>query len=171
MKRFLFSLIIILFVALIQNCTGQVKGITSTKDSSKQVVADEKTRAISQLSDYFIFWEVFRKAIIENDTVKLKELTNFPLKAHGYQDSDPIIEVSKDDFLKVFNKCLKEQTVVDKIDGSILEHIKRLSNLRLSNELVTEEAYLSWQRVGNMEFEKLNNKWMLTAIYIDTNKK
>jgi len=168
MKVLFFAYVIFGFVcSYLYSCDQSNKNFTTIYSQNQNNQCTKKTTN-DELANFVTFWEKFRKAVIVMDSVELKQLAIFPLTVKGYQDWDPTIKVEKNNFMKYFNKCLNEQTVIDKISGTNLDHIKRLSEIKKSEEFGVNDVNLKWQRVGNMEFEKINSTWKLTQIYTDT---
>jgi len=102
------------------------------------------------------FWVIFRNAVIENDTIKLVQLTKFPLETRGPQDSDPIVKYDSKNFIIVFQKYLKQDSGLGIDNETQLDLIKRLDiyNKNESKYNIPEE---NWVRVGNLKFTKNGN--------------
>lgn len=113
------------------------------------------------------FWKLFRKAVLDNDTIKLMELTRFPLDSHGRLDSDPQPKISQSDFLYYFRISMTEHTGRSREQETNLDHLKRTEQLD-SDKYVTIHG--DWCRVTSMDFRKTDDGWKLTRIYFDTAK-
>ena len=131
---------------------------------------DEKSNPL-QLSDSTLgfqsFWKEFRSAVLSSDSVKLTKMTKFPLSTHGNQDTDPQPDIDEKAFYKVFNLYLNRNTVF--YNGSYernIDEIQRIPEVKIK----LDSGIDTWQRVGDMEFEKGIKGWQLTRIYIDTNE-
>jgi hypothetical protein len=108
------------------------------------------------------FWLTFRKAVIENDTLKIAELTRFPFETRGEMDTDPIVKFDRTNFFKVFKVYLGQETYWNENEGFIssLEEIKRLTIIDSST------VHENWTRVGDLEFEKIDGNWKLVFAYL-----
>jgi len=131
--------------------------VTSYADNSK-TIAEE---------DFQLFWNAFRQAILDNDSVRLVKMTNFPLKSHGNLDDDPQPLIAKGKFYQFLQKCLNEQTGMTPNNETNLDYIKRTINL-VDDRYYTHQT--DWCRVSSFEFQKIENNWKLTLIYFDTNE-
>ena len=118
-------------------------------------------------NDLQSFWKTFRRAVLENDTVKLSELTRFPLDSHGRLDSDPQLQISPDQFSYYFRISMNEHTGRSRERETNLDHLKRTEQLG-SGKYVTIQD--DWCRVTSMDFRKTDAGWKLTRIYFDTAK-
>ncbi|WKJ89956.1 hypothetical protein QZJ86_18410 [Methylomonas montana] len=114
------------------------------------------------------FWDQFRQAVKNNDKSKVAELTQFPLETRGPVDSDPIIPVSRDEFVtEVYDK------VMDQFQDSVVVGGKRIDkNLR---EAIVEKATLSakdqqsddFAFILSMQFKRIGGIWKLSRIYLE----
>ena len=130
---------------------------TSHADNSKTIVEE----------DFQLFWNAFRQAILDNDSVRLVEMTNFPLKSHGILDGDPQPLITKVNYNYFLHKCLNEQTGMTTNNETNLDYIKMTNNLA-DDRYNTIET--DWCRVTSFEFQKIEHNWKLTLIYFDTNE-
>jgi len=117
-----------------------------------------------QTSDFKLFWKEFRQAAIDSDSVRLMNMTQFPLKTHGDQDEDPKIDIDKNSFYKVFNIYLERKTVYY---NGVFQ--KNVDEIRRTLEPKKNDGNEKWMRIGDLTFNKIDNSWKLTLIYIDTN--
>jgi hypothetical protein len=162
--------IVIFFSCFILGCTNQNTNSddSSEQDSNRLLVEGKNQSELDKgISEFKLFWDEFRKAVLESDSTKLIQMTHFPLKTHGDQDEDPQIDLTSDDFKKVFQIYLNRKTVY--FNGTYernLDYIKRT----VEEEKNSNPALESWRRMGDMEFEKINGNWQLTLIYLDTNE-
>ena len=62
---------------------------------------DIKSHSDTLGNNFQKFWLTFRKAVIENDTLKIAELTRFPFETRGEMDTDPIVKFDRTNFFKV----------------------------------------------------------------------
>jgi len=117
--------------------------------------------------DLQTFWKRFREAVLRNDTLKLVELTRFPLGSHGRLDSDPQWQIPPEDFPYYFRISMTEHTGRSREPETNLDHLKRTDELH-SDKYVTIHG--DWCRVTSMDFNRTAGEWKLTRIYFDTAK-
>jgi hypothetical protein len=99
------------------------------------------------------FWKNFRLAILGSNWSKLDPLVKHPLKTRGDSDYDPVLEVTRDEFKRVFTLFLEsEQNLI--------------TDLEKANPYITE----SWVRIGDMEFTRESGTWYLSFIFLDLDK-
>ena len=157
---------IILFIAtlfFIISCNSQDQKVNNNlkTDSLKNNVNEIKeSLEPNNVINFQSFWNKYKEAIINNDSVSLINMTNFPLKARGFEDIDPQIDISKKVFFKVFNIFLK--TDVNDLNIDVIKNTTDVTKSVGYNEV--DEM----QRVGDMEFNKIGNTWKLSLIYLDT---
>jgi hypothetical protein len=128
-----------------------------TRNTDNEIRVDSSIHSENHLHDFNIFLGAFKKAVLESDSVALKSMTRFPLKTRGDLDTDPIIEYAEKDFIKIFNDFLQRPTGTN---------INNLNESQL--ELLTKTNYLEpaeSHRIGDMVFEKVDDKWNLVFIY------
>lgn len=118
--------------------------------------------------DFQPFWDQFRLAVENNDKNKVADLTQFPLETRGPDDSDPVISVSRDEFLiKVYDKAMNqfEDSVVigeKRIDMNLRESIVKKSTPSANDQQRADFAF-----VLSMNFKRIGGRWKLTRIYIE----
>jgi len=142
-----------------------------------QVSVDSGTNN-SQSKDGFsniaAFWGEFRNAVLSNDISKIEEAARFPIETRGPMDTDPIIKFKKDKFGEVFSIFLaKEAGVLGKTEFDFIKNSEKLE-FKNSEDYDKSGNYLksvrvegNHTRIGDMEFELVNNSWKLTFIYLD----
>ncbi|KAA9345523.1 hypothetical protein [Adhaeribacter soli] len=135
------------------------------KKSSVQATTAVKHKILEDTShtDFTLYWKSFRQAIIENDTAKIMALTQFPLETRGPFDGDPIVKYHKKYFPQLLSAYLKEENYLpgDTKPTSFFEQIKKTQTLE------PETIQENWARIGNLEFNKISNRWRLTFAYLD----
>ena len=134
--------------------------LTKTPNTHKDVVKVQQQTFIKP-------WEGFRQAVIEQDTAKISGFTKFPFETSGPMDSDPIIKYSQKDFSNVFKAFLAETVLdYDSLQGQVKE-INQFEVIRKT--IIPKKEYVtdSLARVGNLEFNKVNNRWYLTFAYLE----
>jgi hypothetical protein len=104
-----------------------------------------------------LFWAKFRNAVIANDYATLKSLTQFPLIVKGTLDSDPIKKYKNDQFIFIFKHYLKQSNTMEDI----------LETEKVPDQIYTAESQ-TIHRLSDMQFKKVNGKWELVLIYIET---
>lgn len=171
MKNFQLS---VLFITLISfSCVNKqsassVKVVKKNKKVLISKISNEKLVSVKESFDnqFFKFWKMFRKAVLENDTNKILNLTNFPFETRGPLDIDPIIKVEKLNFLNIFNKYLKQSS------GMQVEYESQLETIRKNQGASKKQnKYFSiqdkWSRAGDLEFRCIKGKWKLSFAYLD----
>ena len=152
--------VLLLFALFTLSCNN------ASKESQKTIDSFTKSQdKIEKPDDFQSYWIEFREAIIKSDSLKLLELTEFPLNSHGVMDEDPQILINKDNFYYFLKVCLNEDTGMSISSETMLDYIIKTTTL--------EEGRLyskvdDWCRVSSMEFKLINNKWKLTLIYFNT---
>ncbi|MFM2226102.1 MAG: hypothetical protein RJA07_2304 [Bacteroidota bacterium] len=140
-----------------------ILGCVRESTQNRSVIKNENS--IIQLEstsqkEFKIFWKKFRATIIKNDSTNIISLTQFPLETRGEMDSDSIIKYDKKDFAKVLHAFLYSTSGV--IQGSQLDEIIQTENP--DNKYVLKD----WARVTDFQFRRINGKWRLTFLYLNT---
>jgi hypothetical protein len=117
-----------------------------------------------------VFWIEFREAVLKNDTTQLINLTHFPLKIHGELDEDSILLIHENSFFSFFKKFLLRKSYFP--DGETnfndiksITHYDYIISIEIPENAGIFQETESWQRVGDLEFEKINNEWKLALVY------
>lgn len=105
--------------------------------------------------DFGAFWQVFRAAVLEKKWQVLTQMCNFPVTVKGVLDHDPVYQVDRRKFPKVFDQFLREGVFSANEE---LEYIKKTSKL-------TDDGR-PLRRVGDMLFRKTDRGWLLDALYM-----
>ncbi len=105
-------------------------------------------RRLLQVVAFSAFWDNFRAAILNQDTIKIIATTHFPFQTRGELDSDPVIEYSKDEFPFVLQTYLQQQEYTALNEQSEFELIKATTDVR------KEQQTGDWVRIGDMEFKE-----------------
>ncbi len=158
MKKVFGTLTIGLFVIL--GCQNSKTSNADNEVKADSLIADIEPEIIqskNHLYDFNIFLGAFKKAILDKDSVALKSMTRFPLKTRGDLDTDPIIEYVEKDFMNIFNDFLQRPT------GTNINDLNE-SQLELLTKTNDSEPG-DYHRIGDMVFEKVDDKWNLVFIY------
>ncbi len=146
----------------------QLSTSITNKQINKHAKIEEKNKVIisandkvNDHSDINIFWDNFRRAILEKDIEELKNLTSFPLGTRGPWDSNPIVRFEESKFENVINIFLEQDYNLE----PSFEYIKRMEILSFNERGPYKEG--DWVRIGDMEFNLIDNSWKLTFIYLD----
>ncbi len=108
------------------------------------------------------FWNIFRTAVLENDSTELDSLTDFPLIVKGILDSDTAKEIRRNKFKLVFEVYLKQTNGAN--TGTDSDEIRE-------KKMISEKDYdLSgaYIRISDMVFGRVKGNWKLIMIYIST---
>ena len=147
MKNYLFLTLLFLSSCILHNpTTVQSEILNNSVDKS-----------------FNIFWVEFRKAVIKNDTAKLITLTHFPLKVHGDRDEDSLIYLNANNFISFYKKFLLRSTFM--VKDSLITNFDYITNTEVAAKASLFQETESWKRVGDLEFEKIKNKWGLALLY------
>ena len=128
----------------------------SQKDS---VLSRRKIDTQNPESNFIVFWNKFRNAVLNHDTNTVISLTKFPFETHGLYDNDPIVKYDKENFYKVLNAYLNQGS--DMMEGeSELDYIK--------NTINPDSKYIidKWARVGDFQFKNIKGEWKLKFAYL-----
>ncbi|MGR8931824.1 MAG: hypothetical protein ACU836_14400 [Gammaproteobacteria bacterium] len=114
------------------------------------------------------FWDQFRQAVENHDKNKVADMTQFPLETRGPMDSDPIIPVSRDRFLKeVYDKAMAQ------FEDSVVVGGKRIEK-SLRDTILQKTALEARDRQGDdfafflsMQFKRIGGVWKLGRIYCE----
>lgn len=157
----LFSIAFILIFMGCQNNQPKQDLTSSLVDTSKNI---ETRESLKLPQNFNSFWTEFRNSALEMDTNTLFRSVNFPLEVIGREDNDPKFKISKDKFRLVFAEFLNTKTEMDYDDN------RNFLNVTIKAE--NYSGYLpdgtTFQRMNDMIFEKKDNKWKLTYIYLDS---
>jgi hypothetical protein len=155
------QIVLSVIIIILGACTSKISINDSMVNNPKEISND----SILIENDFKAFWNEFRKAVIQEDTLKLIELTNFPLKSHGMLDEDPQIIITKEKYFFYLNKYLHESTGMSFEKETNLDYIKRNAVLEKNRNCNMKKK---WCRIANLEFEKIGLTWKLSLIYFDT---
>lgn len=180
MKK-IFSLALIMFMI---SCGSNVKQENKTMfdNQSNNNISNPKTNVKSngdedkrkEQDDFLSFWIEYRDNVMKMDSNKLIDITKFPLTVRGHEDGDPILKISKSDFWNIFNVFLNtgggvlDINNLDDIATNNMDFIKRSPN---AENTLRYEQNSNYHHIGDNVFEKIDGKWMLTLIYLDTKNK
>ena len=162
MKCIFHLLIMITFVACISCSNSSVDDDSKSNNELNESINNELSETKDSLQ---LFWNEFRSAVMNEDSLTLMQLTQFPLNSHGILDDDPQISIGKDQFYYYFKICLNEQTGLSLDNETNFDYIKKVSIL---NEDMHFSRVDNWARISNFVFERLDGNWKLTQIYFDT---
>jgi hypothetical protein len=105
------------------------------------------------------FWLVFRRATLEKDWQKVKELTSFPLTVRGELDGDPIQRVGRAKFSKIFDRFLKE---------GVFSPNEQLEFIRNTTTIDSAVSSGDMCRIGDMIFKRTATGWRLNTLYMQS---
>ena len=115
----------------------------------------------TSIEDFISFWQTFRKAVINNDTTKIIELTHLPIQTRGPLDDDTVIEYNKKQFIYAFNTYLSQWNGQDLNGTTELSDIKK-AEIPKKTDVNGDEA-----RVGDLVFNRSEKKWRLVFAYLN----
>ena len=126
------------------------------------------TSAIAADEDLQQFWNQFRQAVEKNDKTRIAEMTQFPLETRGPVDSDRVIPVSRDRFVKeVYDKAMNqfENSIVvggKRVDMNLRKAILKKTTLALNDQQSADFAFIL-----SMQFKRIGGIWKLSRIYLE----
>lgn len=117
-------------------------------------------------SGYSQFWSTFRQAVLDNDKVKIVEMTRFPFEVRGPDDSDPVQPYDHHGFLSIYEK-LVAQPVFLPSDGKIIS--KTMRQLIDEKKEITPADHPTSDsfQVHQFEFRRIKGKWFFTRAYLE----
>ena len=109
--------------------------------------------------DFQVFWTGFRQDVLSKNWGSMIARVDFPLKTRASLDSDPLIDVSEEEFQRVFSAFLA---------GEDPSHFGE-NEETLIRRLISPNDYNdgSAVRIGDMKFIHRGDGWKLYWIYFD----
>ena len=104
------------------------------------------------------FWLEYREAILNSRKDYLRGHTRFPLNVWGHLDQDPKYSIEEELFDGVFELYLSTNHEVNK--DEIISTVD-------ATKLPRYDASDSNHFVGDLYFEWIDDKWVLTVMYLD----
>lgn len=156
--------IFVVFVLLFTSCqdhSTDKAGQKPASDSTTEGTASSSTKTELLNEDFAGFWEKFRTAVINNDTAQIIALTEFPFLARGPSDSDPTVEYSKKEFVKVFSAYLDQYNGQD-LEGNTEDYLIKKTELPKR-----EDVQADYARIGDLVFGKSGKDWKLVFAYLN----
>jgi len=117
--------------------------------------------AVESASDFNNFWEIFRAAVLANNTSHVKALTKFPLMIKGTLDEDKTILIKEADFDSAIETLLAQDTGLRKKPQTMSQFIKE--NKVIDDSLITKNEAV----VGNFRFIKISGNWYFVSAYTE----
>ena len=129
-NKFLFCFFVFIFCGCSEVVSKQEKNVVlhnKIKDDNLELV---------------LFWNNFKQAILEQDTLKLDSMIIYPLNVRGIYDDDPIIIINnKREIINIFNFFFKNSDFSD----------------------------FKNNKFDDIELKKMNKKWKIKLLYFNTN--
>jgi len=158
-------------ITILFSCSNSEKEQTTTQSSDSvnatpvrnQPVlskADSLNIANASNGEFAVFWPVFRRAVLNKDTLAVLQMTRFPFETRGESDTDPVIRFNQDDFFRVYRLLLSQWTGLH-VSGKQLDMIRTTTNTASINPTA------DWARVSAMEFQKVGGRWKLAFAYLN----
>ncbi len=113
-------------------------------------------------ADFKIFWQSFRKAVLEDNRNELMGLTNFPFETRGVLDSDPVLKHDQKWFLTHWPELIAIDPGLRPTEDSMRQLIERTVDVSRK-----ENPVEGWARVGDFEFKKLRGRWRFVHAYFE----
>jgi hypothetical protein len=150
---------IIIYFILLLLC-----GNTNCVTKNEYYTRDKLHHKKAETSEFQNFYSDFRKALIQNDSLALREMTNFPLEVWGFNDNDPKFKIDASQFMYFLNKSISISVEEDQSTG---KSINTLDLFKMNDSVPFQSDYSS-QSIGMLEFKKVDEFWKLYLIYTDT---
>lgn len=126
------------------------------------------TSCVNANEDFRPFWDQFRLAIENNDKNKVADLTQFPLETRGPDDSDPVISVSRDEFLaKGYDKTMNQFEDSVAVGGKAIDVNLRQAIVKKTTLSTNDQQSADFAFILSMQFKRTGGIWKLTRIYIE----
>lgn len=126
------------------------------------------TSAIAADEDLQQFWNQFRQAVEKNDKTRVAEMAQFPLETRGPVDSDRVIPVGRDKFVKeVYDKAMGQLQGSVVVNGKVIDKSLREIILEKTTLDTTDQQSADFAFFLSMEFTRIGNIWKLSRIYLD----
>ena len=114
------------------------------------------------------FWNQFRQAVEKNDKTRVAEMTQFPLETRGPMDSDRVIPVGRDKFVKeVYDKAMDQFQDAVVVDGKVIGKKLRETILEKTTLDTTDQQSADFAFFLSMHFKRIGGIWKLSRIYLD----
>jgi hypothetical protein len=152
----------IIFFFLFFSCQNEKSSKKSNDKLDSNNLVSTTPNKIIDSTGFIKYWLDFRQAVLNSDTNKLITLSRFPIQTRGTFDGDPIIEYSKQEFVKVFNLFLKKWIG----DGSSTTPYDIIKLTKIPAEEISHNQI----RIGDMVFFLTNKKWKLQFLYFEYGK-
>jgi hypothetical protein len=139
------------------NGESQPNDIDTTKRSQSLNPSQVKTPLPTE--DFFVFWEQFRTAVLNSDTTQIISMTQFPYKARGSFDDDPVIKYDRQKFIPMFQAFLKQSSGL----GATTE----FEEIKKTTKPMPTDVNGNYARMTDLAFEKTGSGWKLSFAYLD----
>jgi hypothetical protein len=114
------------------------------------------------------FWNQFRQAVEKNDKTKVAEMTQFPLETRGPMDSDRVIPVGRDRFVKeVYDKAMGQLEDAVVVDGKVIGKNQRETILEKTTLDTKDQQSADFAFILSMQFKRIGGIWKLSRIYLE----
>jgi hypothetical protein len=158
----------------IQNCPNKMKSFIfltcicvenkneTTEKPISEVQGSDSTHgsSVKDPNHFLPFWESFRKAVIDNDTIKIAGYTDFPFETRSPADADEVVVYTKKQFVKVFGFFLRQPS-------GIHSEITELEDIKKTPVPSKKDLSADNVRVGDLVFEYNGKEWKLTFAFLE----
>nr|NQU90705.1 hypothetical protein [Bacteroidota bacterium] len=168
LKHFGLIPFIFLMIGSFQHSNSNNIDITTLRNYQKGIFFDTIKSSTQSNSDLFnMFWEEFRYAILNDDTVFIMEHTIFPLSITGPMDGDSIVKINRDQFETIFDAFLQQISGLNfqNYSETELEYILRTPSVTVNHlNIFSKNCPNEKVMVGAMIFEYQINIWRLVLL-------
>ena len=161
MKTYKQLLIAVLLFVSCNNSKTSPESHTVETDTTKQSRSLDTRPKQAPLSakDFLTFWEQFRTAVLNFDTAQIITMTQFPFRARGTFDDDPIIKYDRKKFVPMFQAFLKQ--------GSGLGETSELDEIKKTLKPKAADVNDKYARINDLVFNKTDKGWKFAFAYLD----
>lgn len=127
-----------------------------------QVTQSDDMAAIAQRqAEFRLFWQQFRRAVLDGDKNGLLALTDFPLTVRGEMDFEPQRSLDSAQFIAKLEQLLRQKIDLDHSDDiaptTVLEILKQQTDI-----VISDSGDVIW---ANLHFQRREAGWRLVMVY------
>ena len=161
MKTYKLLLIAVLLFVSCKNSKTSSNSHSIETDTTQQSRSLNTSRNKTQLptEDFSIFWEQFRMAVLNSDTNQIIAMTQFPFRARGTFDDDPIIKYNRKKFVPMFQAFLRQ--------GSGLGETTEFDEIKKAIKPKETDVNGKYARISDLAFDKTDKGWKFAFAYLD----
>lgn len=140
-----------------ENSGSQVKVDNPDRKNDKDTIIVKRLTSLR----FSLFWPAFRRAVMEQDTATILQLTHFPFETRGESDDDPVVRYEQADFLRLYPLLLSQPTGLspesEETELDLVRTTMKSDSLRPTEDFA---------RLGALEFRKMDEHWKFAFAYL-----